>query len=234
MPEKFESKSIAKPETIDSLRTFDSPTIANAIEIFNVRDRTEGFASSELKCHFPDLPPMVGFAVTCFADSTSRAPAGPNCINDLFDAVAAAPKPTVVVIQNKGPNRMRSCFAGDMVCASLQKLGAVGLVTDGGVRDLQGIRNRAPGFQVFAGGLVVSHGVSVYLEVNCPVNICGLAVQPTDLLHGDESGLVLIPPQITESLPEQAKSVQIKESEFIRFLKSGSPSLEEVKYRLTH
>jgi regulator of RNase E activity RraA len=225
---------IPKAETIESLRNFDSPTIANAIEAFNIRNRTEGYASSELRCRFPDLPPMVGFAVTCLADSTSPEPSGPNRITDLFDAVAAAPKPTVVVIQNRGPNRERSCFAGDMVCGSLYKLGVVGLVTDGGVRDIKGIRDRVPGFQVFAGGLVVSHGVSVYLEVNSPVTICGLAIQPADLLHGDESGLVLIPPEIVESLPEQARSVQKKESEFTHFLKSGAISLEELKHRITH
>ena len=58
-------------EVLDRLAGFDSPTISNAIEAFEVRDRTEGYASMELRCQFPDLPPMVGYAVTCTADSTT-------------------------------------------------------------------------------------------------------------------------------------------------------------------
>jgi regulator of RNase E activity RraA len=224
----------AQDKTVELLRGFDSPTISNAIEAFKVRKQTDGYASSELSCRFPGLPPMVGYAVTCIADTTSPEPAGPNRLADLFDAVAGAPKPVVVVIQHQGPDRLRSCLVGDMVCTSLHKLGVAGLVTDGGVRDVSGIRQRAPGFQVFAGGLVVSHGLPVYLEINVPVTVCGLAIRPGDLLHGDESGLLSIPLEILESLPEQARSVQKKESEFIDFLNSGSISLDELKYRITH
>lgn len=224
----------APDKLAELLRGIDSPTISNAIEKFKVRNQTEGYASAELSCRFPDLPPTVGYAVTCIADSTSPEPAGPNRLADLFDAVASAPKPAVVVMQHQGPQRLRSCFVGDMVCTSLHKLGVAGLATDGGVRDLSGIRNRAPGFQVFSGGVVVSHGLPVYLDVNVPVTICGLAIRPGDLLHGDESGLVSLPLDIVDSVLEQARAVLNKESEFIDFLSSGSFSLDELKYRIMH
>jgi 4-hydroxy-4-methyl-2-oxoglutarate aldolase len=227
-------KKPALDETIAFLRSIDSPTISNAIEKFKVRKQTEGFASSELSCRFPDLPPMVGYAVTCTVDTTSPEPRGPNRITDLFDAVASAPKPAVVAIQNQGTSRERSCMVGDVVCTSLQKLGVAGVVTDGGVRDIQGIRRRAPGFQLFAGGLVVSHGMPVYLEVNIPITICGLPIKPGDLLHGDESGVVSIPLDIVVPVLEQAKVVLKKESDLIEFLSSDSFSLDELKYRMTH
>lgn len=221
-------------QIVKLLRTIDSPTISNAIEKFKVRNQTEGYASSELICRFPDLPPMVGYAVTCIVDTTSPEPTGPNRLTDLFDAVASAPRPAVVVMQNQGPSRARSCMVGDMVCTSLHKLGVAGLVTDGGIRDISGIRHRAPGFQVFAGGLVVSHGLPTYLEVNAPVAICGLAIRPGDLLHGDESGLLSVPLDIAESVLEQAKAVLKKESDFIDFLNGGTFTLDELKYRITH
>ena len=224
----------ADEKIVELLRGIDSPTVSNAIEKFKVRNQTEGYASAELICRFPQLPPMVGYAVTCVVDTTSPEPAGPNRLTDLYDAVAAAPKPAVVVMQNSGPSRIRSCMVGDMVCTSLSKLGVAGLVTDGGVRDLTGIRNRATGFQVFSAGVVVSHGLPIYLSVNDPVSICGLPIRPGDLLHGDESGLVSVPLGIVDSIVEQAKAVLKKESDFIEFLNSGPFTLEELKYRITH
>ena len=220
--------------TLDALREIDSATISNAIEMFKVRGLTEGYASMELRCRFPELPPLMGYAVTCIADSTSPKPAGPNKLAELFDAVAAAPKPVVVAIQHAGPDRMLSCFAGDVVCSCLQKLGCVGIVTDGGVRDIAGIQRRAPGFQVFTPGTVVSHGSATILEVGATLSICGLAVRPGDLLHGDESGLLTVPPDIVEQLAEKAKQVHEKERKIFEFLKSDSFGLEELKVRLSH
>ena len=49
---------------IDALRKISSPSIANAIETFNVRPRNQGFMSSEIRCLFPELGPLVGHAVT--------------------------------------------------------------------------------------------------------------------------------------------------------------------------
>jgi 4-hydroxy-4-methyl-2-oxoglutarate aldolase len=227
-------KTAVPDSTLQELRNIDSATIANAIEMFKVRGLTEGYASMELRCRFPELPSMVGYAVTCIADSTSPQPAGPNKLSELFDAVAKAPKPVVVAIQHTGPDRMRSCFAGDVVCSCLTKLSCVGLVTDGGVRDIKGIRQRAPGFQVFTPGTVVSHGSATILDVGIPVSVCGLTVRPGDLLHGDESGLVMIPLDIVEQVAEKAKLVHEKERKIFDFLKSDSFGLQELKSRLGH
>ena len=151
-------------ETIRRLRGFDSPTISNAIELLDIRDRTEGYASMELRCMIPDLEPMVGYAVTCSADSSSpgREPK-PNKLGDLLDAIRNAPKPVVVVVQKCGPDGLRDCFTGDMISVVYKNLGAAGVVTDAGIRDLTGIRKRAPSFQVFAFGAVVSHGTSTII-----------------------------------------------------------------------
>ena len=49
-------------EQLAFLRSVDSPTIANAIESFNIRDRTEGFIGGQVRALYPELPPMVGTA----------------------------------------------------------------------------------------------------------------------------------------------------------------------------
>ena len=49
---------------IQALARFDSPTLANAIEAFDIRPRDVGFADSTIRCMFPELGRMVGFAST--------------------------------------------------------------------------------------------------------------------------------------------------------------------------
>ena len=56
----------------EALRAIDSPTVANAIERFEIRPRTEGYAGYDLRCQFPSLGTMMGYAVTCTADSTTE------------------------------------------------------------------------------------------------------------------------------------------------------------------
>jgi len=226
------TKKLLPPETLEALRLFDSPTISNAIEHFKVRDPVTGYTNMNLRCQFPDQKPMLGYAVTCTADTTTAGCNRPMRLDELLDAVHVAPKPAVIVVQYVGPDRLRSCLAGDMFSTAMQKLGAVGLVTDMGNRDIRQIQKRSPGFQVFCPGSVVSHGHGYLLDFNISVSICGLTIQPGDLLHGDENGLVSIPLDIAESVIEQAESVQKTEKEYFDFLESNSFTLKELKNRI--
>ena len=51
-------------EILAALRRLSTPTVSNAIEVFNARPRSEGFMSPEVRCVFPELGVMVGHAVT--------------------------------------------------------------------------------------------------------------------------------------------------------------------------
>ncbi len=217
------------PEQLEELRRIDSPTIANAIEAFAVRDPTDGYASLELRCMFPDLPPMIGYAITCTADSTSPGAGRPSAIMELYEAIQAASKPVIVVLKDIGPDRLRSCHAGDVMSTVFSQLGAVGLISDGGVRDLAGVRDRAPGFQMFAPGVVVSHGVPTIVEIGMTVSICGLRINPGDLLHGDANGLVSIPHAIAGQVAAQAEKVWARERATVEFVRSTGFTLEGLK-----
>jgi regulator of RNase E activity RraA len=220
------------PQLVEALREIDGPTISNAIEHFRVRDPTTGYASLELRCQFPDLKPMVGYAVTCTEDTTTAGDQRPMRLHEVLDAVVAAPKPAVLVVKYVGADRLRSCVAGDVFCATLQKLGAVGLVTDMGNRDVSGIRQRAPGFQIFSPGWVVSHGYGVYVDVNVTVSLCGLTIRPGDLLHGDENGLLTVPIEVAEPVLARAKEIRKAEKAFFDFLHGSLYSYEGLKARI--
>ena len=219
-------------DLIEQLRKFDTATVANAIEPFNVRDPVDGFASLELRCLFPTQAPMVGYAVTCTADTSRVANNRPKRLTDLVEVVAAAPKPSVLVIQYEGEDRLRSCFVGDMFLAWLQRLGSTGLVTDGGIRDTVGMAVRAPGMQVFAAGSVASHGSGSFLDFNVPVSICGLTIEPGDLLHGDVNGLISVPSDVAPALPKQCEMIVLEEADFFTFLQADDFSSTALRKKL--
>ena len=222
------------PEQLECLSALDSPTVANAIEHFKLRDVTDGYMSMEVPCLTPELSPMVGYAVTVTADSTSPGAARPNAIQQLYNAVAASPKPVIVIIKDVGLNVARSCHAGDNLCTLFQASGAVGLITDGGIRDLAGIRANAPGFHVFARGLVVSHGNSYFLELGATVSIGGLVIKPGDLLHADQNGVVSLPIDVVDGVIERAKAIIEKERHIISWAKSKDFDPARVVETLSH
>ena len=144
----------------------------------------------------------------------------------VIELIEAAPKPSVLVAQHVGHGRKRCCWFGDILCASLDKLGCVGIVTDANGRDRSGIRGRAPEFHAFSSGSVVSHGYSIFIDLDITVSICGLTIQPGDLLHDDESGLVSVPIDIAEDVVKQAGAVRQKEAEHFDFLESDAFTIE--------
>ncbi|HWE64418.1 MAG TPA: RraA family protein [Chloroflexota bacterium] len=203
---------------IDALRAIDSPTIANAIESFGLRPRREGFVGQDIRCIYPDLPPTVGYAVTCTVDSTTEGRVGIG-FNRLYALLALAPKPAIVVMQDVGPHPQRSCHAGEIMSSVMKRLGAVGILTNGGLRDVHQIR-ALQDFQLFCSGLVVSHGNPICVSVGEPVTISGLAIESGDLLHGDVNGLVLIPADCAQEVLAASQQVLARETELLQYINS--------------
>jgi 4-hydroxy-4-methyl-2-oxoglutarate aldolase len=190
---------------LDELRAIDSPTIANAIEYFTVRPRVAGYCGSNVRCLTPDAGFMLGYAVTCKGDSTTED-RDRREHTELYRAIAAIqPLPAVVVIGDDGdPSKLHlSCHAGEMMATTMKRVGAVGLLTNGGLRDIREI-NALGGFHYYGRGLVVAHGRPCIYDVGATVNIDGMEVHPGDLLHGDENGVTIIPAEIADKVVAQA------------------------------
>lgn len=202
------------PEQITALRRIDSPSIANAIETFELRPRPVGYVGYDIHCIYPELPPLVGYAVTCTVDSTTEGRVGIG-FQRLYELLEAAPKPAVVVMQDVGEDRLHSCHAGEVMTTTMKRLGAVGILTDGGLRDVREVRALG-GFHYFCAGLVVSHGNPICVSVNSDVTISGMQVRPGDLLHGDENGVVLIPDACAGQVVEAAQRIWAREDQTMR------------------
>ena len=223
-------RTMLSAQQFEALRKIDTPTVCNAIEPFAVRRDSEGFMGWEIRCQFPELGVMLGYAVTATVDSMtpsrqqSRAP-----MMRLWEALAAAPKPAVLVFKDLSPRNSHSCHCGDVMASTAHALGAIGLVTDGGIRDLEGVR--ALGFQYFAPGMTPAHGRHQVVDVNVPVVVSEVEVLPGDLIHGDRNGVVKVPLEIAARVPQAATKIARQEQEMIDFVSGDGFSLDGLRRR---
>ncbi len=221
-------KPLVSEDTVDALREFDTCTVTNAVERFNIRLRNTGFTDGSIHCRFPDAPAMVGFAVTARLRSEGPPITG-NMFrdrSDFWNSILAIPAPRVLVLQDMDDDPGLGAFVGDVHGAILKALGCVGYVTNGAVRELPGVRSA--GLQLFSGSLAVSHAYAHIFDVGCKVVVGGLEVRPGELLHGDQHGVLAIPTEIAAEIPRVAEDRRRIEQQVIDFCKSGSFSVERL------
>ena len=191
------------PETLEKLGQFDTPTICNVIELFDIRPRTEGYMDERIRADFPEMPPMVGFASTA-AFRSGSLPAGGDAYSDFIDQVetfAQLPGPAVVVFEDLDNPAVAATF-GEVMCSTFKAYGSVGLITSGGGRDLLQVKELE--YPTFTGSTICSHAYCHILHIGAPVRVGGLAVKTGDLLHGDANGVTNIPPEIAAEVAQVA------------------------------
>ena len=220
----------SNPELIDYLKTVDSPTLSNAVEVLKVQPRHAGFTPLQVRCLFPEFGRMCGYAVTAQVETiTQLHPTEERTFLELFEAVEASPKPAVVAFQEIGGHVDYSAHCGEVMATTFTRLGAVGLVTDGGVRDVPEVR--ALRFHYFARGTVVSHANFKIVRVGEPIQIFGLEIKPGELLHGDENGLMKIPRESLADLQKAVDRVRTREKRLMDFIRGPEFSLTKLKGR---
>jgi regulator of RNase E activity RraA len=207
---------------LDRLRQFDTPTICNVLELFGVRQRTVGYTDARIRACFPKMPPMVGYAAT----ATFRAGSPPRA-GDVYaglvkqvELLASAPGPAVVVFQDLDDPCVAATF-GEVMCTTYQAFGCAGLVTSGAGRDLDQVE--ALGFPCFTGGTICSHGYSQIAQLDVPVRVGGVTINPGDLLHGDRNGVTTIPTELATAVADACPELAEAEGVVLSYLKVGKP-----------
>ncbi len=192
-------------ETLKRLAQFDTPTICNVIELFEVRPRHQGFMDGRIRANFPEMPPMVGFASTAAFRSGAFPGKGDayGTMDRQVEGFAELPGPAVVVFQDLDDPAVGATF-GEVMCSTYKAFGSVGLITSGGGRDL--LQVKAIDFPVFIGSTICAHACCHILHIGLPVRVGGLMVDPGDLLHGDANGVTNIPISIATEVAEVAQA----------------------------
>jgi 4-hydroxy-4-methyl-2-oxoglutarate aldolase len=187
--------------TLKKLATFDTPTVCNIIELFDVRPRNTGYMDGRIGAAFPEMPPMVGFATTASfrSDAPPRGGDVYATLDRQIETFAELPGPPVVVFQDLDDPSVAATF-GEVMCSTYQAYGSAGLITSGTGRDLEQVH--ALGYPVFTGGTICAHAYCHILHVGVPVRVGGLVVHHGDLLHGDANGVSSIPVEIAKAVAE--------------------------------
>ncbi len=210
------------PDTLKKLAEFDTPTICNVIELFDVRSRVAGYMNGSIQAAFPHLPPMVGFACTASFRS-SAPPQGGDAYGSLdqqAEMLQALPGPGVVVFQDLDDPPLAATF-GEVMCSTYQGFGSVGLITSGAGRDIDQVR--AIDYPVFTGGTICSHGYCHLLHLGMPVHVGGLVVNQGDLLHGDANGVAQIPTEIAAAVADIAGDFMEAEKIVLDYVRGSGP-----------
>src|SRR6266852_994572 len=209
------------PRTVlDQLRRFDTPTVCNVVELFDLRPRTAGYMDARIQACFPKLPPMVGYAAT----ATFRSAAPPRSgdvyagIADQVASFAELPGPAVVIFQDLD-NPVAAATFGEVMCSSYKAFGAAGLITSGAGRDLDQVEALA--FPCFTNGTICAHGHCHIVQSTVPVHVGCVMVHPGDLLHGDRNGVTTIPIEIASAVAHACADFMAAEAVVLDYVKAG-------------
>ncbi|MEX2186906.1 MAG: RraA family protein [Pirellulales bacterium] len=220
-----------KPETLTKIAKFDTPTICNVIELFDVRPRNAGYMDGRIRAAFPQLPPMVGFAATASFRSDAP-PAGGDAYGSMelqAERFAALSGPAVVAFADLDDPTVAATF-GEVMCSVYKAFGSSGLITSGAGRDL--LQVQALDYPVFTGGTICAHAYCHILHVGLPVRVGGLVVSEGDLLHGDANGVTNIPLDIAAEVADVAAEFVAAEAIVLDYVRGdGAKKVAELTAR---
>jgi regulator of RNase E activity RraA len=221
------SAALTKEEFQD-LRVLDSGAVANAIERFRGQLRNDSYAETSLVCRYPQMSPVLGYAMTLKVRTTSAPAKGTFFENtDWWDELLALPSPRILVLQDRDRFPGGGALIGELHACILKALDCVGVITNGAVRDVGRIEGLD--FQMFSGSVSVSQASSQLVHAGGTVQIGSLEISQGDLIHGDNQGIVRVPHELASRIPVTASALRRKEEEIIAFCHSTDFSVAALR-----
>jgi len=183
------------------LRSVDTPTVCNAIEVAQGKRGFAAFTRGTMLCSDPGGLSVVGYAVTAKIAAVAPPTEAPDVIRArrmaYYKAMADAPQPSVAVIEDEDFPHCIGAYWGEVNTTIHKGFGMSGVLTNGVMRDLGDL---AEEFPVVAGSIGPSHGFVQVTALDVPVTVFGLTVRPGDLVHADCHGALVVPADIVEHL----------------------------------
>lgn len=204
------------PEVINGFRAFETPDISDLLNRL--------YTMSSAICNVTD-PGLRIIGPAC----TVKVFPGDNLM--VHKSLDIARPGDVVVVDAAG--QQTNAVLGDLVSTKARHRGISGFVVDGLVRDIGAIR-RLGDFPVFARGITpigpLHRGPG---EVNYPVSVGGVVVNPGDLIVGDLNGVVVVPREVAPELLQRLRERSATEAEYLAAVSRGEFSNAWVDTMLT-
>ena len=228
--------NLSNEEMLQKLTEFNTPAITNVEATYPTNPLCLGlynpwvenwYTDQSVRAMYPDLKSKVGYAVTAV-----YGVADPNYKNltliDIMAAIEVAPKPSVVVLQQKYPPEIapKAAMAGGMMVTAMKAMGCVGMVSNGASRDIDEVRNMD--FQYILSGVAAGHGDSGIYAINVPVSVASMDVSPGEIIHMDEHGACKFPADKLADVLENVEKMQQLEEEIMEDMANAS-SAEELR-----
>jgi 4-hydroxy-4-methyl-2-oxoglutarate aldolase len=143
----------------------------------------------------------------------------PGSIITVHKALTEAAVGDVIIVAGEGDVRA-GALLGEIMALECQTRGFAGVVIDGAVRDVQGLREQ--GYPVFARGVTPRVGTNRRLgQTQIPVSCGGLVIHPGDLIFGDDDGVVAIPQNQELELAAALDALLAKEAKLVAGIQEG-------------
>ncbi|WP_207540576.1 RraA family protein [Sabulicella rubraurantiaca] len=162
------------------------------------------------------LRPMHAGGVLAGPALTVKTRPGDNLM--VHKAIGLAEPGDVIVVDAGGD--LSNAIIGELMLAQMVKRGLAGIVINGAIRDSAAIR--AQGFPVFAAGVThrgpYKDGPG---EINVPIALDGMVIEPGDLVLGDDDGLLCVPLGEAEAIHAAATAKQEAEEKQMANIVAG-------------
>jgi 4-hydroxy-4-methyl-2-oxoglutarate aldolase len=193
------------------LADFDTALLANTIGYVDATPAEQWYMGGSIQSLTPTVGPSVGVALTLELDSSSPGNVADAALYyETLKLIERTAEPVMLVIKAVGSRPDHECILGDGMAKMLHSVGCVGVVTDGGIRDLEGILS-VP-FGVYARGRTIHHTPLRFTRMNQAVSVGGITVAPGDVLHANVGGVIKLPRDGLDKLPERATRMRAFES----------------------
>ncbi|MDA2979776.1 MAG: hypothetical protein O3B42_08480, partial [Actinomycetota bacterium] len=138
------------PAVLTAISTFDTPSVFNCVRsLLGGGAEGEGlehrggvpvnYTDYTMQAMLPELGMAVGYATTCEVTTNNRDYADLPW-DDYYDYLDATPGPTITFIKDVGTRSGRGSSIGDIMAEQHKMLGSKGMVVDGTIRDIGGLR----------------------------------------------------------------------------------------------
>jgi regulator of RNase E activity RraA len=195
------ANKLIEDELLELLRSVDTPTVCNAIEVVQGQRGFAKFTRGTMICSDIGAPSVVGYAKTARIAALNPPQEDKETIRErrmaYYRYMSEAPRPAVAVIEDLDFPDCIGAYWGEINTNVHKGFGLSGALTNSVVRDLGDLPDNFP---VIAGSIGPSHGFVHIKEIDSTVNIFGLEISPGDLIHADRHGALVIPEEVVNGL----------------------------------